>query len=80
MARELRIKIRRDSEANWLTLDPALAQGELGLDTTLKRVKIGDGFTSWTNLPWLEENGLNQLRTEYGNELDFIIHLELNKA
>ena len=80
MAREIRIQIRRDSSTNWLTNDPALGQGELGLDTTSKRLKIGDGFTSWTNLPWLEDNGLNQLRTEYGNELDFILQLELNKT
>lgn len=48
------IRIRRDTTAAWNTAPiPTLADGEWGLDTTLRQVKIGDGVSAWNNLPWL---------------------------
>lgn len=79
MARELRIQIRRDSAANWQAVNPALRIGELGLDTTAKRIKIGDGFTDWNSLEYAERGAMDELRNEYGNEVDFVMQLELNK-
>jgi len=46
-----KIQIRRDTSANWSGV--TLANGEIGLDTTLKQIKIGDGSTAWGSLPWL---------------------------
>lgn len=49
-----KIQIRRDTTANWAApTPPTLAEGEIGLDTTLKQIKIGDGSSNWTALPWL---------------------------
>lgn len=49
-----KIQIRRDTSANWATAPVAtLAAGEIGIDTTLNQIKIGDGSTIWTSLPFL---------------------------
>jgi len=50
-----KIQIRRDTTTNWAApTPPTLAIGEIGLDTTLKAIKIGDGSSNWTALPWLK--------------------------
>jgi hypothetical protein len=50
-----KIQIRRDTTTNWAApTPPTLALGEIGLDTTLKAIKIGDGASNWTALPWLK--------------------------
>jgi hypothetical protein len=46
------IQIRQSTSAEWAASGSILAQGELGYDTTLKRVKVGDGVTSWAGLGW----------------------------
>lgn len=51
------IKLRRDTAAQWQALDPILAQGEPGWDLTNKELRIGDGVTSWTNLPIVGTGG-----------------------
>ena len=79
MAQANRIKIRRGTQAEWEQADPVLFIGELGLDITNKRIKAGDGFSSWTELSYIEENGLQLIRDEYGDETHFILQLELNK-
>ena len=45
-----RIQLRNDSTANWAAVNPVLAQGEVGVDVTLGRLKIGDGTTAWNTL------------------------------
>lgn len=47
----LQIRIRRDTSANWTSQNPILGSGELGLDTTLNILKVGDGTTAWSTLP-----------------------------
>lgn len=44
------IKVRRDTSANWVSLNPVLNQGEPGLETDTGRFKYGDGSTAWTSL------------------------------
>lgn len=44
-------KLRRDTAANWASANPVLADGELGVDTTNKKFKLGDGSTAWNSLP-----------------------------
>jgi len=47
------IQMRRGTTAEWAASPVVLAAGEQGYDTTLKRLKIGDGTTEWASLPWL---------------------------
>lgn len=43
---------RRGTSAQWIASNPVLANGEIGYDSTLKRMKIGDGNTVWSGLQW----------------------------
>lgn len=47
-----KITFRKDTSANWASANPVLADGEPGYDTTLKRMKVGDGVSSWAGLPF----------------------------
>lgn len=46
------IKLRRDTAANWSSVNPVLNDGEMGLDTTNDKIKIGDGTNNWSALPY----------------------------
>jgi hypothetical protein len=48
-----RIRIRRGTTAQWLATTKVLSEGEFGLDTTLDKVKIGNGTSLWADLPFL---------------------------
>lgn len=49
-----KIQVRRDTTANWNAgTPPTLDVGEIGLDTDLKQIKVGDNTNNWTALPWL---------------------------
>ncbi len=45
-----RIQIRRDTAANFTSVDPTLAQGEMGYELDTGKLKFGDGATAWTSL------------------------------
>jgi hypothetical protein len=79
MAQANRIQIRKGTQSEWELHDPVGFIGELMLDVTNKRIKAGDGFSEWTKLPYIDEAGLDDLRSEYGDETDFILQLELHK-
>lgn len=43
---------RKDTEANWSSVNPILDEGEMGINTTNGYFKIGDGVTDWNNLEY----------------------------
>lgn len=45
-----KLQIRRDTAANWTSVNPTLAAGELGFENNTGKFKIGDGTTAWTSL------------------------------
>ena len=47
-----RIKLRRDTAANWLLSNPILANGETGFETDTRMMKLGDGATHWADLKY----------------------------
>ena len=47
-----RIQLRRGTSLQWAASTDALAMGEVGFDTDLKKFKIGDGVTLWASLDW----------------------------
>lgn len=49
-------KQKRKTAANWVSTNPVLADGEIGVVTDLvpKRYKIGDGTTAWNSLPFVD--------------------------
>lgn len=48
----VKFRIRRDTAANWASVNPVLALGEPGLETDTTRTKYGDGTTAWNSLPY----------------------------
>ena len=53
----IQIQIRRDTAANWTSVDPILAEGEFGLETDTNQLKIGDGVLAWTALAYFGGGG-----------------------
>lgn len=51
------IQLRRDTESNWASANPILAQGEIGLEIDNNRFKMGDGTTNWNSLPYFASGG-----------------------
>ena len=45
------IQLRRDTATNWNTVNPILAEGELGLDLTNHQTRTGNGVDHWADLP-----------------------------
>jgi hypothetical protein len=52
-----RIQMRRGSTSDWNTADPILNEGEIGYNTTLGQIKVGDGSSSWSELEYLVTTG-----------------------
>lgn len=80
MAQIRRIQVRRDTAQNWEAANPALHQGEIGLDLTNKRMKVGDGFKNWTELDYIDDVGLDLIRAEYGNDVTFNLNFDLHRS
>lgn len=47
------IRLRRGTSAQWASSTIVLAVAELGLDTTLNKLKVGNGMHTWPNLPYI---------------------------
>lgn len=52
MAIKVTFLIRRDTAANWTSVNPVLKLGEPGIETDTRRIKYGDGSTAWTSLDY----------------------------
>lgn len=63
MALKDKIRVRRDTTANFTSANPVLDVGEVSFDTTVKRFKVGDGSTAWTSLSYTDPNAM-QLNVE----------------
>jgi len=50
MSSTARIRLRRDTAANWTAANPVLLNGEAGIETDTRRFKVGDGTTAWSGL------------------------------
>jgi hypothetical protein len=51
-----RIQQKQDLSTKWSSLNPTLLSGEFGYETDTGLVKIGDGESSWNDLPYLNGN------------------------
>jgi hypothetical protein len=53
----IQIQHRRDIEANWISSNPILAAGEIGIATDVNKIKIGNGTSTWTQLSYYTFTG-----------------------
>ena len=60
--RNITIQNRRDTAANWASVNPVLAYGEMGIEGTptaeIDRMKVGDGVAAWVDLPYMAATDL----------------------
>jgi hypothetical protein len=47
-----KILFRRDSAANWLSQNPVLSAGEIGLESDTEKIKLGNGSDHWEDLDY----------------------------
>lgn len=57
MAVQTLIQVRRGTAATWTSTAPTLSAGEWGYETDTGKVKIGDGSSGWSSLPYLAIGG-----------------------
>ena len=63
----VKIKLKRDTSSGWSSSEVLLA-GQVGLETDTYRFKVGDGSTTWENLPYyVTEITANRNVFSYGN-------------
>jgi hypothetical protein len=48
-----RILVRRGTAAEWASINPTLADGEIGLEQDTRKLKAGNGSAPWNALPYL---------------------------
>jgi hypothetical protein len=47
-----RIQVRRGTTSQWNTANPTLEEGEIGYNSTLGQIKVGDGASVWADLDY----------------------------
>jgi hypothetical protein len=47
------VRIRRGTTTQWAASTKVMKLGELGIDTTLNKIKTGNGIAVWNNLPYI---------------------------
>ena len=47
------------TSAQWAKITEVLKKGQIGYDVTLDRFKIGDGTSTWSNLPFAAEESVD---------------------
>lgn len=55
----VRFQLRRATESEWISANPVLLLGEPAYSTDKIQLKIGDGFTNWSALPYINVAGLS---------------------
>lgn len=51
-----KVQHRYDTAANYITKDPVLLSGEIGIESDTNKFKLGDGATIWTSLDYAGGN------------------------
>lgn len=54
-----RIQLRRGTSEEWSLADPVLLPGEQGYETDSSRLKVGDGVTRWSSLPYIASDAIS---------------------
>ena len=53
----IKFQLRRDTSTNWSSVNPVLYAGEPGIETNTGQMKIGNGVSTWTQLPYVGNSG-----------------------
>ena len=59
-------QFKRGTAERWMQINPVLRQGEPGFEYDTGKLKIGDGFTPWLALPYVNEGAVFNASTRDG--------------
>ena len=65
------VLLRKDTKANWTSVNPVLEDGELVIevDGTTRKLKCGDGVTKYTSLPYISAGGYDSVIADMQDEI-----------
>lgn len=63
----IRIKHKIDTSENWVQSNPVLLKGELAIESDTNKMKIGDGSSTYSNLPYFG----GDVRTIFSEPLEY---------
>jgi hypothetical protein len=75
-----RIILRRDTSVNWIQNNPVLLEGEPGYEIDTERIKIGDGQSPWSALPYYAGiTGANRIPKTLTDEITVLLQSDGDK-
>lgn len=63
------IQARRGTAAQWTSTNPILSVGEFGYETDTKKMKVGDGTSTWTALPYWDDQSAPAVHTHTASQI-----------
>lgn len=73
------IQSRRDTAINWSSADPVLLDGEIGIEVDTMKLKVGDGSTAWSSLPYFIGGDAHYIHTQVASSASWIVTHSLGK-
>ncbi len=64
-------QFKRGTAQRWKELNPILQEGEPGYELDTQKLKIGNGYSSWRDLPYLQGSGGGSVTPETREQLIF---------
>lgn len=65
------MQIRRDSSTQWTSVNPILAEGELGIELNTGKIKVGNGINTWNSRPYITSN-LETITANLQSQINYI--------
>ena len=74
-----RIQLRNDLAATWYSKNPVLNKGEIGIEIDTRKMKVGDGTTTWNALSYMGADA-NDILAVINENRDTCTQIELNQG
>ena len=74
-----RIQLRNDLAATWYSKNPVLNKGEIGIEIDTRKMKVGDGTTTWNALSYMGADA-NDILAVINENRDTCTQIELTQG
>lgn len=75
MSSTARLRLRRDTAANWTASNPVLLNGEVGIETDTRNFKVGNGVSAWSALSYYIASSVPLVRGQVSKMTDGTIDI-----
>ena len=75
MSSTARLRLRRDTAANWTASNPVLLNGEVGIEADTRNIKVGDGTLAWSALTYYIASSVPLVRGQVSKMTDGTIDI-----